>query len=139
RRICTRWASDRPERGRDRGAARDLALVRARTGRARPPVPSVRRCGLRLRRLREGALAAVPRLARAARRPRARAARADRELRARRLPRAHAALVPVPLLAIGAPFRHGGVLARARPRPRPRRTARRSPLAAAARDSRVAV
>ena len=67
-------ADDRAGGGGDRG----LGLVRARTGRPRSARARVRRGGLRLHRLRQGALAAVPDLARAARAARRAAAAAWR-------------------------------------------------------------
>src|SRR5207248_1204452 len=111
-RRCSRCARDRPERDRGGRAARDLALVRARAGGIGAAVPSVRRRCLHLRRLRQGALAAVPDLARASGGACPRPPWPRRGAPARGLPRTHAALVPVPLLAPGAALRRGGVLAR---------------------------
>ena len=65
------------------GARRHLDLVRTRAGDARAARPRVGRGGLRVRRVRKGALAPVPDLAGPARPARARPARARRERAAR--------------------------------------------------------
>ena len=103
--------------------ARLGALCRARPG-ARGPAHRGRRLGRRLRRVREGALAAVPDLASSARPRRGRRGRAGGVRRAPRLPRHHAALVPVPLL--GRRRARAGRVARPRPRSPARRALRDS-------------
>src|SRR5439155_12860057 len=103
------------------GPRRDRVMDRVRTGAGdyRAPCPLLRRVRGGVRRLRQGALAAVPDLAAAARAARARAAWACRFGRARRCARADAALVPVSLLAPGAAAGCDRDVARVRARPRP--------------------
>ena len=79
--------------------------------------PLLRGRGLRLRRVRQGAVAAVPDLAHPGRAARARPARALGERAAARA-RPDAALVSVPLLQAGARLRRGAVVAAACARPR---------------------
>ena len=106
-----------PSGSRSRAARRRPRAARALLGRG----------GLRVRRAREGALAAVPDLARA-RSSRSSAGGAALVAAALLVARAgaDAALVPVPLLGPRAPLRRLRVVARARARPRAGRAARRA-------------
>src|SRR5439155_25460805 len=105
-----------PDDSRGRRARRGVDPVRAWAGRPRAPAPGERRRPRRIRRAREGALAAVPDLAHPCRPARPRPARADRLGAARARAPPHAALVPVPLLGAGPRIRGVSVVARPRPR-----------------------
>ena len=103
--------------------ARGLDPVRARPGDAdEAPLRERRRPG-RVRRARQGALAAVPDLADPGRAPSTRPPRTDRRGRAHGRARPHPALVPVPLLGPRAPLRNARVVARPAQRPRAARAA----------------
>src|SRR5207302_1851916 len=98
-----------------RGAVVDLGRLRARPARARA---GGRGLAGRLRRVREGALAAVPDLADPGRAAGSWAARAVGDGAARGRARPHPALVPVSLLGPGEPPRPDVLVARPGPRPR---------------------
>src|SRR5436190_9941315 len=124
-----RVAAPHARRGRERSARRDAARHLdgggERPGFARAPRPLLGGLRDRVRGLRQGALAAVPDLAAAARAARPWAPRASRVDAPRAGARPDAALVPDPLLGPRAAFRRVPLVARRRARPDPARVARR--------------